>query len=78
MEKLSAVRKVPKSSKYLGDRLKMISMLLVKALMHSLYNRKDPIQTLYVREAEYTYDIGQVFSKARAEAPCMLVLEVNC
>lgn len=47
----------------------------IRALMHSLYNRKKPIPTLYVRSAPYTYDIGQVFSLARRQAPCMLILE---
>ena len=49
--------------------------------MHELYNMKDadgnddPIPTLYVKSAPYTYDIRQVFSRARALAPCMLILE---
>lgn len=43
--------------------------------MHSLYDRKDPVPTLYVKAAPYTYDIEQVFSHARALSPCMLVLE---
>lgn len=47
----------------------------IRALMHSLYNRKKPIPTLYVRNAPLTYDIGQVFSLARRQSPCMLVLE---
>ena len=47
----------------------------IRALMHTLYDRKDPIPTLYVRDAPFTYDIGAVFRQARALAPCMLVLE---
>ena len=53
----------------------------IRALMHELYNRKDadgkhdPIPTLYVKRAPLTYDIREVFSRARALAPCMLVLE---
>lgn len=47
----------------------------IKALMHSLYNREKPIPTLYVRYAPLAYDIGSVFSLARRQAPCMLVLE---
>lgn len=46
----------------------------IRALMNSLYSRKSPIPTLYVRDAPYTYDIRQVFSFARAQAPCMLIL----
>ena len=47
----------------------------IRALMHSLYDRDDPIPTLYVKSAPYTYNIGAVFSRARALAPCMLILE---
>lgn len=49
----------------------------IKALMHTLlYDRKDdPIPTLYVRDAPYTYMIGNIFALARQLAPCMLVLE---
>lgn len=47
----------------------------IRALMHGLYDRDDPIPTLYVKYAPYTWDIGQVFSKARQMAPCMLILE---
>jgi transitional endoplasmic reticulum ATPase len=48
----------------------------IKALMHTLlFERKDPIPTLYVRNAPQTYDIGAVFTMARRLAPCMLVLE---
>lgn len=43
--------------------------------MHSLYDREDPIPTLYVKDAPFTYNIRQVFTQARALAPCMLVLE---
>lgn len=47
----------------------------IRALMHSLYDRDDPIPTLYVKDAPYTFHIEDVFSMARAMAPCMLVLE---
>ena len=47
----------------------------IKALMHSLYGREQPIPTLYVKDAPYTFDIDQVFRKARLLTPCMLVLE---
>jgi transitional endoplasmic reticulum ATPase len=48
----------------------------IKALMHTLlFERQDPIPTLYVRNAPQTYDIGAVFTMARRLAPCMLVLE---
>jgi AAA+ superfamily predicted ATPase len=49
----------------------------IKALMHTLlFDRgKDPIPTLYVRNAPNTYHIRNVFTQARALAPCMLVLE---
>lgn len=47
----------------------------IRALSHELYKRKDPVITLYVKSADSTYDIGSVFSRARALAPCMLVLE---
>lgn len=47
----------------------------IKALMHTLLDRKHPIPTLYVKSAPYVYNINQVFSQARALAPCMLVLE---
>ncbi|TKA73372.1 hypothetical protein B0A55_06371 [Friedmanniomyces simplex] len=47
----------------------------IKALMHTLLSRKDPIPTLYVRHAPQTYHIRSVFQQARALAPCMLILE---
>ena len=47
----------------------------IRALMHSLYDRPDPIPTLYVKSAPYTYNIQAVFGQARALAPCMLILE---
>lgn len=47
----------------------------IRALSHELYQRKDPVLTLYVKNASTTYDIGSVFRQARALAPCMLVLE---
>ena len=51
----------------------------IKAMMHSLYDRDDPIPTLYVRSlASYggpEYAISQIFGKARQMAPCFLVFE---
>ncbi|TKA35151.1 hypothetical protein B0A54_13946 [Friedmanniomyces endolithicus] len=47
----------------------------IKALMHTLLDRKDPIPTLYVRHAPNTYSIQAVFNRARALSPCMLILE---
>lgn len=48
----------------------------IKALMHSLlFEREDPVPTLYVRNAPATYHIRNVFTMARRLAPCMLVLE---
>lgn len=47
----------------------------IKALMHSLLDRKHSIPTLYVKQAPNQYSIQSVFTQARALAPCMLVLE---
>ncbi|KAK0866472.1 hypothetical protein LTS02_004793 [Friedmanniomyces endolithicus] len=47
----------------------------IKALMHTLLDRKDPIPTLYVRHAPNTYSIKVIFQQARALSPCMLILE---
>lgn len=57
----------------------------IKAMMHSLYQRGvdgDPrmsVPTLYVRTlSSYNgpeYSLGQIFGKAREEAPCYLVFE---
>lgn len=47
----------------------------LKALMHTLYDRKPPIVTLYVKSAPYSFSIRQVFLMARAMSPCMLVFE---
>ncbi|KAI9728352.1 MAG: hypothetical protein M1828_003752 [Chrysothrix sp. TS-e1954] len=50
--------------------------LSVKALMHSLYEREDPKpRLLYVKSASQTYQIGNVFSMARAMSPCILIME---
>ena len=47
--------------------------------MHSLYERADPIPTLYVRTLTNMrgpeYAIGQIFSRARQQMPCFLVFE---
>lgn len=48
----------------------------IKALMHTLlFERKDPVPTLYVRNAPQTYHIRNVFTMARRLSPCMLVFE---
>lgn len=51
----------------------------VKAIMHELYRRDDPIPTLYVRSlvsyAGPLYAISQIFIMARRQAPCFLVFE---
>ena len=51
----------------------------VKALMHGLATRPDPIPTLYVKSTagEYgtIYAIRQIFRKARKMAPCLLIFE---
>ena len=51
----------------------------IKAMMHSLYDRDDPVPTLYVRSlSSYggpEYAIRTIFSKARQMAPCLLVFE---
>ncbi|KAF2964555.1 hypothetical protein GQX73_g9007 [Xylaria multiplex] len=51
----------------------------IKATMHMLYARKEPIPTLYVRSlSSYggpEYALMDVFNKARQFAPCYLVFE---
>ncbi|PWN32728.1 ATPase [Meira miltonrushii] len=51
----------------------------IKAMMHTLYTLSDPIPTLYVRSlvsyAGPEYSVKQIFKKARAMAPCYLILE---
>ncbi|MCJ1479841.1 hypothetical protein MMC13_008527 [Lambiella insularis] len=47
----------------------------LKAIMHDLSVRRDPVPTLYVKEALYTYHIDQVFRLARQLSPCLLVFE---
>ena len=51
----------------------------IKAIMHELYSRDEPIPTLYVRSLVNFMGperaISDIFSKARSEAPCLLVLE---
>ena len=51
----------------------------IKALMKTLSTRPDPIPTLYVKTfssfAGPEYAVRQIFVKARAEAPCLLVFE---
>ncbi|KAK3293808.1 P-loop containing nucleoside triphosphate hydrolase protein [Chaetomium fimeti] len=51
----------------------------IKATMHMLYDRKDPVPALYVRSfssfAGPEYGISQIFLKARQYAPCYLIFE---
>jgi len=47
----------------------------IKALMHTLAERKHSIPTLYVKTAPRTFDIGRIFALARQMSPCLLVLE---
>ncbi|KAK3986401.1 putative ATPase [Cladorrhinum sp. PSN332] len=51
----------------------------IKAMMHTLYSRKDPVPALYVRSffswAGPEYAISAIFSKARQFAPCYLIFE---
>ena len=51
----------------------------IKAMMHSLYKRKDPIPTLYVRSLAGfggpETSLNSIFSMARRTAPCYLVFE---
>lgn len=48
-------------------------------MMHSLYDRADPIPTLYVRTLTNVYGpeyaISAIFGKARQQMPCFLVFE---
>ncbi|KAK9413905.1 putative P-loop containing nucleoside triphosphate hydrolase protein [Seiridium unicorne] len=47
----------------------------IKALMHTLYQRKKKIPSLYVKSAPQTHSIRSVFQFARSMSPCLLVLE---
>ncbi|KAL2042312.1 hypothetical protein N7G274_004801 [Stereocaulon virgatum] len=51
----------------------------IKALMHALYKRSDPIPTLYVKSLAGChgpeYAVRQIFVQARQYAPCLLVFE---
>ena len=51
----------------------------IKAMVNTLYQRKDPIPTLYVKTlASFggpEYSINQIFTVARRTAPCYLVFE---
>ncbi|KAI9818887.1 MAG: hypothetical protein M1827_007708 [Pycnora praestabilis] len=51
----------------------------IKAIMKSLYSRPEPVPTLYVKSLVSfggpQYAIRQIFVKARAVAPCLLVFE---
>ncbi|KAK4040627.1 P-loop containing nucleoside triphosphate hydrolase protein [Parachaetomium inaequale] len=51
----------------------------IKAMMHTLYDRKDSVPALYVRNfnsfAGPEYGISQIFLKARQFAPCYLIFE---
>ena len=43
--------------------------------MHTLSIRKDPIPSLYIKAADYTYNIHQVFAFARKMSPCLVIFE---
>ena len=43
--------------------------------MHTLSVRKDPIPSLYIKAANYTYNIHQVFTFARQMSPCLVIFE---
>jgi transitional endoplasmic reticulum ATPase len=51
----------------------------IKATMHMLYDRKEPVPTLYVKTLASFFPpefaLGEIFAKARQEAPCYLVFE---
>ncbi|KAH9906398.1 P-loop containing nucleoside triphosphate hydrolase protein [Xylariomycetidae sp. FL2044] len=51
----------------------------IKAMMHTLYSRKNPVPTLYVRSlasfAGPEYSLSKIFALARQYAPCYLVFE---
>ena len=51
----------------------------IKAMMHSLYKREDPVPTLYVRSLSGflppEFLLNNIFTKARQTAPCYLVFE---
>lgn len=52
----------------------------IKATMNALYNRPDPVPTLYVRSltsrfAPPQYCLSWIFQRARRTAPCYLVFE---
>ena len=51
----------------------------IKAIMHTLYNMSTPVPTLYVKTlaswAGPESALKEIFDKARAEAPCLLVFE---
>jgi len=47
----------------------------IKALMHTLLSRDEPVPTLYVKAAPQTWCIRMVFQFARRMAPCLLVFE---
>ena len=51
----------------------------IKATMKTLYDRKDPIPTLYVKSLVSfggpQYSINQIFRLARQQAPCYLIFE---
>lgn len=47
----------------------------LKALMHTVQERKKPVVTLYVKNAPYAWMLRNVFTMARSMTPCMLILE---
>ena len=51
----------------------------IKALIHSLASRKDPVPTLYIKSlagcSNGFYSIREIFVKARQSTPCLLIFE---
>lgn len=43
--------------------------------MKSLYGRSEPVPTLYVKSIPQQWAISDIFGRARATAPCLLVFE---
>lgn len=52
-----------------------LTFIGIKALMHTLYARKKPVPSLYVKAVRSTYDLRNIFYFARLVAPCLLILE---
>jgi transitional endoplasmic reticulum ATPase len=43
--------------------------------MKTLYSREVPIPCLYVKQAQYVFNLTAIFEKARAMSPCLLIFE---